>query len=118
MRAAARAADRARAERRAAEADRDRRTPWVVPVMKWGGLALGSVGLLTATATYFSYNSTSTKEPEFQSLQAWNTAGWIAAGFGAGAFALSFALLPSVNSAKAGTSLRVGPGAVAWVGTF
>jgi hypothetical protein len=118
MRAAVRAANEARDAERAAEVDRDRRTPWVVPFMNWGGLALGSAGLLTAAATYLGYSSTTTKEAQFTSLQTWNTIGWTAAGIGAGAFVMSFVLRPALRPTKATSSLQVGPGGVAWGGAF
>jgi hypothetical protein len=85
--------------------------------MKWGGVTLGVVGVLTAAGTYFGYSST-TKERPYHSLETWNTVAWTAAGVGGGAFVLSFFLRPSLQPTKATSSLRVGPAGVAWGGTF
>jgi hypothetical protein len=118
VRAEEEAARQVRADRRAAEEDQRRRTPWFVPAMEWGGLTVGLVGVVTGAATYLGYDSKSTKEPDFHTLQLWNDVGWVAGGVGAGAFLLSFALRPSLRQVKASASLRVGLGGVEWQGTF
>jgi hypothetical protein len=122
VRAEEEAAREARAERRAADSaaqeDQRRRTPWFVPAMEWGGLTVGLIGIVTGVVTYVGYDSKSTREPDFHTLQLWNDVGWVGAGVGAGAFLLSFALRPSLRQVKASASLRVSVGGVECQGTF
>jgi hypothetical protein len=103
------------AERAAAEADRRRRTPWFIPAMKWGGVALAGAGVIGAIATSVQYNSSTTTLPQFESLRTWNTAAWTGAGVGAACFALSFVLEPIVLKKSA---LQVSPTGVRWQGAF
>lgn len=111
---------RRRAEQRAREDARDRLTPTYVPVLRWGGVALATVGLVTMLTTTTSYDETTTR-PEFESLRWKNTLGWAGLGLGVGAFVTSFVLqppLPATVPVTANSRLRVGLGAVAWEGTF
>lgn len=67
-------------------------TPSYVYAMRWGGFALAAVGLTAVAVTSANYDKDTTKLKDYQALMTWNDAGWIAAGVGSAAFALSFAL--------------------------
>jgi hypothetical protein len=112
-----RASKETRREHLVPEPDMDGRTPGFVPVMRWGGLTLGVVGVGVGLASYVSYNSLTT-QPQFRTLEAVNVAGWIAAGAGLGLFALSFAFHPAAGSHPVVSSLYVGVGGVTWQGAF
>jgi S1-C subfamily serine protease len=110
-----------RAELRAREEARDRITPGYVPVLRWGGVALTAVGLVTVLATNSSYDANTTTRAEFESLRWQNTLGWAGIGIGVGAFITSFVLQPALPAAVptgANTRLRVGLGSLQWEGSF
>ncbi len=65
-------------------------TPGFVPVMRWGGLAVGFVGIGVGAFSYLAYNAQTTAAPQFRTLEAVNTTGWIFGGVGAGLFAPVF----------------------------
>jgi serine protease Do len=91
--------DRLEEERRERER-RDERlwaiTPWYVPAMRWGGLALVGVGALGIATTVLSFDKYETTRSEFESLRAWNDWSWVAATMGAAGFIASFPLAPSL----------------------
>ena len=74
-------------------------TPSYVYAMRWGGFALATVGLTAIAVTAANYDRDTAKFKDYQALMTWNDAGWIAAGVGSAAFALSFAL-PSGSPSK------------------
>jgi S1-C subfamily serine protease len=117
-------AERARAAREAAqaEADRDRRTPGYVGVLKWGGLAVAAGGTVGALFTYSQYDSSKTTQSSFESLRAWNAVGWSVAALGAGAFGVSFFLrapaAPPKSSPEDTATLGFGPAGVTVRGAF
>jgi S1-C subfamily serine protease len=104
-----------REEKAAEEADQQRRTPWSIPAMRWGGLGLFMVGGSTALLTYFNYDGARTTEAQFSGLRTWNTVGWTAMGVGAVSFVGSFVLRPLLLKKSA---LQVGPTSIGWEGTF
>jgi S1-C subfamily serine protease len=107
--------EKARQEQAAEEADRARRTPAFIPVMKWGGLALTGIGLAGVLITVNDVDKSTTTQAEFNKLRTWNTIAWSAAAIGAGSFALSFVLPPFVLRK---TAVQVGPTGVGMAATF
>ena len=69
-------------------------TPAYVTAMRWGGLALASVGLVTAVVTRASYDRSTSTRREYQSLRLWNDLGLAGVGVGAGTFGFSWVLPP------------------------
>jgi hypothetical protein len=95
--------DRARADalrERRREELRDERTPGFVGLMRWGGLGLAGAGMLAGVVTFQSYDEKMTTKPEYDRLTTLNTLSWIGAGLGLGAFALSYAFVPSVEDSE------------------
>ena len=119
-RAEAQARERQRIQESAVAEDRYRRTPTFAKVMRWGGLAVGVAGLVAIPATYLQYDSTTTTEVQFKSLQLWNTIGWVGLVAGAGSFGISYMFRPPAAGTTTGasSSVGVGPGGVAWSGSF
>jgi S1-C subfamily serine protease len=66
--------------------------PAYVNVLRWGGLALAGVGVVTAIATRASYDRSSTTRPEYDSLRLWNDVGLVGALVGSSAFGISWVL--------------------------
>ena len=108
--------EREREEERERERDRDNRTPAFAKAMWWGGLTVGVAGLVTIPVTYLQVNSTTTQS-SFNSLETWNTVGWVALAAGTGSFFASYFFRPAATTTPS-SSLVVGPGAVAWKGSF
>ncbi len=103
------------------EKDRDQRTPFYVPLLRWGGAALAVVGALTTLVTDESYHASNASEREFHTLRLWNTLGWAATGVGIGSFVVSFPLQPPLRPLlhpAAASSMGIGPGGVVWKETF
>jgi S1-C subfamily serine protease len=90
-------------------------TPGGILALRWGGLAVGSLGVLSIVATYVGYDASRTTQSQFDTLQTWNTVGWVSAVAGAGAFVLSFVVQPSASKQS---SLRIDPTGVRWEGAF
>jgi S1-C subfamily serine protease len=120
-RAAEEKRERARAEANEVAADLERRTPWSVDALKWGGATLAAAGAIGVLATSLSYDSTTTTQSEFDSLRTWNTVAWTGVGLGAGAFVLSYVLRPSARPSSSSVSLPsigMGPRGVMLRGGF
>ncbi len=109
--------EREREEERERERDRDDRTPAFAKAMWWGGLTVGVAGLVTIPATYFQVGST-TPQSSFNTLETWNTVGWVALVAGTGSFFASYFFRPPLATTAPSSSLDVGPGGVAWKGSF
>jgi S1-C subfamily serine protease len=107
--------ERAQQQQEAEDADRARRTPAFIPVMKWGGLALAGIGLAGAIGTFENYDKSTTTQSDFVTLRTWNTVSWAAAAVGAGSFVLSFALQPVVLRK---TAIQLGPSGLRLRGAF
>jgi S1-C subfamily serine protease len=91
-----------------------------VRLLRWGGLGLAGLGAFTATIAYFAYQPTTTTEPQFNTLHALNTAGWVGAGIGAASFGISL-VIPSggpTRRSRPSTTFNVGPGGVQCTGSF
>jgi S1-C subfamily serine protease len=108
--------DQEAAERRAAAEDEKRRTPWYKPALRWGGVSLAAVGGITIVGSWASYQGANLQtHSAFITDRNWNIAGWTFAGVGGAMFVGSFfvKLKPAHSS-----SLEIGPGGVAWKGSF
>ena len=93
-----------------------RLTPGYVRIMKWGGLALAGVGLITAVATSANYDRRTSTKQEYESLRLWNDLAFISMAAGAGSFGASFLLTPRLpkRNSNADPTAR-GYGSTAWV---
>jgi serine protease Do len=80
--------------------DTDRREPeqGTLPghaaAMRWGGLALGAAGFVTAVASAVSYDKNESTRKEYQRLVVVNTLGWSATLLGGALFGWSFSVAP------------------------
>jgi hypothetical protein len=89
-----------------------------VSALRWGGVALATVGAGTALISYSQFDTKSTTQPQFRTLSAVNAIGWAAFGLGVGAFALSFPLAPLKPRHAPASVVRVGPGSFQYEVTF
>jgi hypothetical protein len=94
---------------------RARGTPGAILALRWGGVAVGSLGALLAVYTFVGYDANTTTQASFNGLRTWNTVGWAMALGGAGLAVMSFVVAPSPAKHA---SLRVDPAGVRWEGTF
>ncbi len=108
---------RQRQEQQAIDRDRDNRTPGFAKAMRWGGLAVGIAGLVVIPTTYLQVGS-STTQPTFNTLETWNTVGWVALVAGTGSFLTSFLFRPAPAPTAPSSSFVVGPGSFGWKGSF
>ncbi len=75
------------------------RTPWYIPAMRYGGLAVAGIGLLGAGVTFQKYNSDSrASRAEYLDARAINDLMWGIAFLGLGTSAASFFVGPSIPS--------------------
>lgn len=84
--------------------DRGPGLPGYVHAVRWGGLGLAVVGVTIAGITSESYSKRRSSVAEYERLRTWNDVGWIAAGVGATAFAISFAISPNAPPARVSAS--------------
>ncbi len=91
------------------------RTPAYVPVLRWGGLAVGIVGALGVVVTFSDVKSHMTPD-NYASLRLKNDLSWIALGLGTSAFVTSYILAPKLAPSTVGGaprwSVAAGPGDV------
>ena len=98
------------------EEARRKATPWYVPAMRWGGLALGGVGAIGIIRTGTGRDNMT--YPEYQEDRFWNDLSWVALVVGATSFVVSYPLEPPLpESSEARRRGRVwtvsaGPGKV------
>ncbi len=79
--------------------DRGRETlPGHAVAMRWGGLALGAAGLVTAVVSSASYDKNKSTRKEYERLVVVNTFGWSATLLGGALFGWSFAIAPEPPS--------------------
>jgi hypothetical protein len=82
-----------------------RRTPAYVSAMKWGGLALGSFGLIAVAVSQSSYDRATTSKKDFETLRLWNDLGWVSVAVGGGSFAASLLLAPRAPIPKSASGM-------------
>jgi len=86
-------------------ADQRPKLPGHVKALRWGGLGLAAVGVTIAGISADAYSKDSSTQAGYERLRTWNDIGWIAAGVGATAFAVSFMLTPVTHSTQVSASL-------------
>ncbi|RYZ03068.1 MAG: serine protease [Myxococcales bacterium] len=71
-------------------------TPWVVPWLRWGGVALASAGSIVALKAY-SDREEYMKRSDYEDARLRNDLGWAAAIVGSSALVTSFFLVPALE---------------------
>lgn len=82
-----------------------RRTPAYISAMKWGGLALGSFGLIAVAVSQSSYDRATTSKRDFETLRLWNDVAWTSVAAGGGSFAASLLLTPRAPTPKSASGM-------------
>jgi S1-C subfamily serine protease len=72
------------------------RTPVYLPLLRWGGATVATIGALVAINTSNDNQKDHTRA-EYQDLRTKNDLAWIARGVGAGSFVMSFVLKPRLQ---------------------
>ncbi len=87
---------------------RRRKTPVLVPLLRWGGLVVGSVGTIVALTAY-SETAEVMSRSDYESASLRNDLGWFMAATGGVAMASSFFFTPALEPSKlkSGASLSV-----------
>jgi serine protease Do len=89
--------------RRSVDPDGDRRrlrdelTPGYIGVMKWGGLTLASVGLLTVLVSAANHSNGEDDYAQWERTRTTNDLGWLGVGLGLGSYVGALMLRPSVR---------------------
>jgi S1-C subfamily serine protease len=116
--AAAELARQQEAQRQAYERDREDRirkmTPFYVPLMRWGGIAVATAGLVAVVHSANQYDESTTTHVEFNSLRTENDLGWIAMGVGATSLLCSYLVGPKLPNDPAAPRTSRSSVGVAW----
>jgi hypothetical protein len=77
--------------------------PAAVAILRWGGVALATVGLVTALASSAGYDRSTSTKHDYEKLRLYNDLGFVGLAGGACSFAASFLIAPSTpNTSVAG----------------
>ena len=92
--------------------------PGYVHGLRWGGLGMAVVGVTMAGITSEKYSKNSATMAEYESLRTWNDVGWVAAGVGTLAFAISFAVVPKAPNMRISASVTPGRSGIVLEGSL
>lgn len=101
------AAEKAMAEEQAERRWVEKRTPTLVPILRWGGLLVATGGLLAAYGTSTAVDQSKMTRREFEAIRLQNDLSWVALGLGGLSFGASFFLVPDPPKKRSSLSRSV-----------